>query len=291
MSCMPGGMLVDPLELAGRLDEPGLRILDATVHLRRERPGTPYAVQSAREDYERAHIPGALFADLACALSDPDAPHPFALPAAARFSAAAGSLGIGPDASVVAYSQHAPMWATRLWWLLRYFGFEDVAVLDGGLQAWSAAGLPLESGARTAAPAHFTAQPREQMAAGIGEVLSIATGGGEGCLLNALSPEAFRGEGAGAYSRPGRIPGSISLHWERFIDPESGRFRTLAQIEAALGEIGTPGTPPVIAYCGGGISATVDVFALELAGRPGARLYDGSLTEWSADPSLPMALG
>jgi thiosulfate/3-mercaptopyruvate sulfurtransferase len=291
MSAMADGMLVDPLDLAGRLGQHGLRVLDATVHLRREQPGAPYAVQSAREDYERGHIPGAGFADLAVALSDPEAPHPFAPASAERFSAAAGELGIGAGTRVVAYSQHSPMWATRLWWLLRYFGFDDVAVLDGGLRAWIAAGLPLEQGEHSAPRAEFTARPREEMLARLPEVRSLASRDGEACLVNALSPQAFRGDGPGAYSRRGRIPGSISMHWESMVDPDSGRFRPPADIASALGDLGEPGTPPVIAYCGGGISATVDLFAFELIGRTGARLYDGSLTEWAADPDLPMEVG
>jgi len=283
--------LVDPLELAARLGEPGLRVLDSTVHLRRPAPGAPYSVQSGREDHEQAHIPGALFADLAGAMSDPDSPHPFSLPAPARFAAAAGALGIGPGTHVVVYSQQSPMWATRLWWLLRYFGFDDVAVLDGGLRAWMAEGLPVESGVQEPHAAEFTAQPRPEMAASLQEVAALASAGGPACLLNALSPQAFRGDGPGAYSRPGRIPGSVSMHWELLVDPAAGRFRPRSEIADTLGDLGAPGGPAVVAYCGGGISATVDLFALELIGRGGARLYDGSLTEWSADPTLPMEVG
>ncbi len=282
--------LVDPLELAARLGEPGLRVLDATVHLRRDDPGATYTVHSGREDYERAHIPGAAFADLAQELSDPDAPHAFALPDAERFAAAAGALGIGPGTRVVAYAQQTPMWATRLWWLLRYFGFENVGVLDGGLRGWLASGLPVEAGDAGFPQAEFDARPREEMAASLEEVAAISSGGAA-CLVNALSPQAFRGDGPGAYSRPGRIPGSVNLHWELLLDAETGRFRSRAEIADALGDLGKPGTPPVVAYCGGGISATVDLFALELVGRSGARLYDGSLTQWSADPSLPMQRG
>jgi len=291
MSAMPDGMLIDPRSLADRLNEPGLRVLDATVHLRRERAGAPYTVQSARADYELAHIPGAVFADLSGALSDPDAPHPFALPDPSRFADAAGALGIGAGTRVIAYSQHSPMWATRLWWQLRYFGFDEVSVLDGGLAAWTSAGLPVEAGVNVPEPTRLTAHPREAMLARLDEVRAIAAGEEQACLVNALSGEVFRGESPGAYSRPGRIPRSSSLHWERMIDGATRRFRSPQEISRELGDLGTPGTLPVVAYCGGGISATVDLFALELAGRTGARLYDGSLTEWSADPALPMEIG
>jgi thiosulfate/3-mercaptopyruvate sulfurtransferase len=285
------GPLIEASTLAGRLGEEHLRVLDATVHLRRAHAGGPYRVESGRAGYELGHIPGAAFADIAGALSDPAAPYPFTLPSPERFAAAAGALGIGEETHVIAYAQQSPMWATRLWWLLRYFGFERVSVLDGGLPAWVAAGLPLARGEETCAPARFDARPHPEMLATRAQVQSIVAGRDNACLVNALAPEAFRGEGPGAYSRPGRIPGSASLHWERTIDPETGRFRPAAELAERLGSLGAPGSDPVIAYCGGGISATVDLFALTLLGRDGARLYDGSLTEWSADPSLPLQTG
>jgi thiosulfate/3-mercaptopyruvate sulfurtransferase len=283
--------LIEPFALASALGEEHLRILDATVHLRRAHTGGPYRVESGRADYELGHVPGAAFADIAGALSDPSSPYPFALPSPARFASAAGELGIGEDTHVVAYSQQSPMWATRLWWLLRYFGFERVSVLDGGLPAWVAAGLPLAQGEETYPRAEFLAHPHPEMLAKRAEVESIVAGERKACLINALTPEAFRGEGPGANSRPGRIPGSINVHWENAIDPETGRFRAAAELARRLGSVGTPGAEPVIAYCGGGISATVDLFALALLGRDQARLYDGSLTEWSADASLPMETG
>jgi thiosulfate/3-mercaptopyruvate sulfurtransferase len=284
-------LLIEPAVLAARLGEEQLRVLDATVHLRRAQAGAPYRVESGRADYELGHIPGAAFADIAGALSDPDSPYSFTVPPLERFAAAAGALGIAADSDVVVYSQHSPMWATRLWWLLRYFGFERVSVLDGGLPAWVAAGLALAQGDETYPPAELLARPRPEMLADRREVERIVAGEGRACLINALSPEAFRGEGPGAYARPGRIPGSVNAHWENVIDPETGRFRAPAELARRLGSLGSPGSEPVIAYCGGGISATVDLFALALIGRDGARLYDGSLTEWSADASLPLETG
>ncbi|HST40668.1 MAG TPA: rhodanese-like domain-containing protein, partial [Conexibacter sp.] len=141
--------LIDAAALDAHRDEPGLLIFDATVLLQRPPEGGPYEVLSGRAGYDAGHVPGAAFADLAGALSDPDAPRSFTLPSAERFAAAAGALGIGPDSHVVVYAQEATMWATRLWWLLRYFGFDAVSVLDGGLPAWTAAGLPLSTEATT----------------------------------------------------------------------------------------------------------------------------------------------
>jgi thiosulfate/3-mercaptopyruvate sulfurtransferase len=281
--------LVDASTLAAHLDAPEIRVFDATAYLRREVDGGPYTIESGRSRYLEGHVPGAAFADVPGELSDPDSPWPFTVPAPDRFAAAAAALGIGPGVHVVAYAQESPMWATRLWWLLRYFGLDAVSVLDGGLTAWRAEGRAVETG-EVLHPivASWTATPRPELRATIDEV---ATAGGSGCLLNALTPAAFKGHGPGAYSRPGRIPGSVSVPAGALLDPATTRFRPTAELASSFASAGAgPDDPPVIAYCGGGISATVDMFALYLLGRD-ARLYDGSLTEWSADPDRPLDVG
>ncbi|MCL2395488.1 MAG: sulfurtransferase [Acidimicrobiaceae bacterium] len=277
--------LVDAETLAQHLGDPALRIVDATVHLRREVPGGPYRVESGRAGYEAGHLPGAAFADLAGDLADPASPYPFTLPDAARFEAAASALGIGPGTHVVAYAQEAPMWATRLWWLLGYFGFDDVSVLDGGLEAWRAKGREMVTTPSAYPPAVFQAHPRPERLVRRSDVEAVVAGGGA-TLVNALTRQAFSGIGPFAYSRPGRIPGSVSLPSAELLD-DAGRFRAGPELLQRADAAGADGSQPIIAYCGGGISATVDLFALRLIGRDG-RLYDGSLTEWSADPSLPL---
>jgi len=273
--------LITPEALAARLGDPALRIFDATVLLDRPPEGGPYVARPQRERYAAEHVPGAGFADLLEDFADPSAPFPFALPDAERFAAVAGAHGIGPGASVVTYSQTSVMWATRLWWLLRYFGFDDVTVLDGGLTAWKAAGLPTSSDPVTYAPATFEPRERPELLATRADVEAIV-GGEPACLVNTLDPRVFRGEGPSSYSRPGRIPGSVNVPTSGLVDAETQRF---ADGPAAF----PPG--PLVFYCGGGISATVGVFAAALAGRDDARLYDGSLTEWTADPSLPVEVG
>jgi thiosulfate/3-mercaptopyruvate sulfurtransferase len=284
--------LVDVQALAEHLENPALRLFDTTVHLLRPPEGGPYTVQSGRDTYEAEHIPGAAFADIPGELSDPVSPYRFTLPSAARFSEAAGRLGIGEATHVVAYAQDSPMWATRLWWQLRFFGFENVSVLDGGLPAWRAAGLPTEAGPRDYPPAQFTGRPHPELLATRADVESVvASGDGGVCLVNSLTPRVFRGEGPSSYSRPGRIPGSVNAPWPDLINPDTNRFRPLAELEQTLRSAGVMGDEPAIVYCGGGISATVDYFALTLLGRDRLRLYDGSLTEWSRDPWLPLELG
>ena len=284
-------MLVDVSRLCAELDEPQLRVIDATAFLVREVPDGPYAVESGRGRYDEAHIPGAVFADIPGQLSDPDSPFRFTLPRPEHFARAMGALGVGPGTRVVAYAQESPMWASRLWWLLRYFGFDDVRVLDGGLPSWRRAGCPVSSGSPSVEPSSFVARPRRELLATKDDVLRVV-GGEPACLVNALTPQAFRGEGPGAYSRPGRIPGSVSVPAQALFDPATWCFRPRAELAHELGGLlcTDPGLP-VIAYCGGGISATVDIFVLSMLGRDDVLLYDGSLTEWSADPDLQLEVG
>ena len=284
--------LIDADALAAVLDDPALRLFDVTVNLVRPPDGGPYTVQSGRAEYEREHIPGAAFADIAGALSDPDSPFPFTLPSAERFASAAAGLGIGDGTHVVVYAQASPMWATRLWWQLRYYGFDAVSVLDGGLPAWKASGLALSDTPAEYPPATFLARPRSGWVASRSEIETIvAAQGAAACLVNALTPSVFRREGPSSYSRPGRIPSSVNAPWTALIDPDTNRFRSAPELRQALEAAGALGERPVIAYCGGGISATVDLFALWLLGRDDARLYDGSLTEWTRDPALPVEVG
>jgi thiosulfate/3-mercaptopyruvate sulfurtransferase len=287
--------IVDAATLADQLDDPSLRIFDATTHLRRQVEGGPYVVESGRSDYTAAHIPGAAFADIPGELSDPNSPFPFTLPDEQHFAAAAGRLGLGPGTHVVAYAQASPMWATRLWWLLRYFGFDDVSVLDGGLPAWHEQGLPVETGEATYPAAQFSARRRPHLVATLDDIKAAVDTASPVCLVNALPTAAFTGNGPGAYSRPGRIPRSLSLPSAHLLNRDTRpRFRPVPEMKAAFEQAGidvSHDSQPIIAYCGGGISATVDLFALFLVGRAADRLYDGSLTEWSADPDLPLISG
>ncbi|MGD1012604.1 MAG: rhodanese-like domain-containing protein [Acidimicrobiales bacterium] len=289
---MPGSdLLIDAPSLRDELGEANLRVIDATAFLVREVPGGPYTVQSGRAGFDDVHIEGAVFADIPADLSDPESPFRFAVPRPEGFARAIGALGVGPGVRVVVYARETPMWATRLWWLLRYFGFDDVRVLDGGLPAWLRAGYPVSREPSVVAPATFVARPRPELLASKNDVLRYV-GGEPACLVNALLPEAFRGEGPGAYSRPGRIPGSLSVPAHDLTDADTGCFRPAAELAHELGHlVNLDRRVPLVVYCGGGISATVDIFVFSMLGRDDVRLYDGSLTEWSADPHLPLEVG
>jgi thiosulfate/3-mercaptopyruvate sulfurtransferase len=286
-------LLVDAATVRSHLDDDDLVIVDATVRLELSADGTGYERVSGRASYEGEHIPGAVFADLIADFSDPDAESWFTLPSPERLATAAGALGVGDGARVVVYTQTMPQFATRLWWLLRYAGFDAVSLLDGGLEAWREAGLPISDAHVTPAPRTFTPSPRSELLAVRADVeAAVEAGTGSTCLVNALSEEDFRGEGPSAYGRPGRIPGSVSLPWSALLQDGSDRLRPRAELRERFAAAGVRDEVPVVSYCGGGIAASLDVFALALIGRTdGVRLYDGSLTEWAGDPALPLQTG
>jgi thiosulfate/3-mercaptopyruvate sulfurtransferase len=283
-----GKGLVSTGWLADRLDDPDLRIFDATVHLRPATPG-PYTIESGRPDYEAAHIPGAGFADLVRDLSNTDVPLPFTMPPVDRLAKALGALGIGRGSRVVAYATTMPMWATRLWWMLRSCGFDDVAVLDGGFAKWQAEGRPVESGARNYPPAELSLTARPGAWADKQAVLA-AIGDGAVCTINALAPSVHRGDAPTNYGRKGHIAGSTNVPYAALL-AEDGTYRSDAELRSLFDAVGAFARPRVICYCGGGISATMDALALTRLGHPAISVYDGSMTEWSRDPAMPMETG
>ncbi len=184
---------------AGELGEPGEIGPPATILLERAIEDGPDVPVSGREAFEVAHIPGAPFADVLGDLADPAPAFPFALPSRQRFAAALGALGVGPGTHVIAYAQDSPMWATRLWWLLPSFGFDDVSVLDGGLPAWRASGLPLSDVPSAYPRATFAARTRAELLATRDDVERVVAGA-PACLVNALGERVVRGEGPTSYS-------------------------------------------------------------------------------------------
>jgi thiosulfate/3-mercaptopyruvate sulfurtransferase len=283
--------LVSADELAGVSDRPDVVVLDATTRLSVTDDGVPYTVVPDREGFLTAHVPGARFVDVQGDLSDPDGRFAFTLPTAERFAAAMGELGIGDHTHVVVYDTTRTAWATRVWWMLRVFGHDAVSVLDGGLAGWQAAGHPVEAGdSAPAAPVPFTAAFRDHLVVGLGEVAAASTAGG--VLVNALDPATFRGDGpVSPYSRRGRIPNSRNLPGHDLLDPDTGRFLDRDSVAAALERAGILGADRAITYCGGGIAATLPAFAAYWVSGVEVAVYDGSLSEWTTDPDLPVELG
>lgn len=294
MSCsVPALVGVD--WLAAHLGDPAVRVLDATMWLRQSGEDS-VSYDSGRENWAAGHIPTAGFADLAEELSAPDARFPYTVPAAERFAVAITRLGVGPDTHVVAYDADSGMWATRLWWLLRLFGLESVSVLDGGLTAWKSAGLPLSTGDRApvlAAPFTSALRPelRPELLATTAQVREWQVGAGAN-LVSALPEFLFRGEGPQIAARRGRIPGSVSVPALDLIDAETNRFLPVEKLRARFVAAGVDPSRPTVAYCGGGIAATLDAFVLMmLIGYENVAVYDGSIAEWAAHPELPVEAG
>lgn len=283
-------VLVEPDWLSGRLGDPDLRVLDCTVDLRPGGDGGMLAV-SGRDKWHEGCIPGSGFADLIDDLSDPGSPYRFTMPSPARFAAAMGDLGVGDDSAVVLYDRRFNMWATRVWWMLRAFGFDRAAVLDGGWRAWQAGGHPVAAGRDHPAPsqAGFTPRPRPELIASTDDVLAATRT--PTCILNALSPEQHRGDDL-TYGRAGHIPGALNVYAVDLVDPDTHRYLPVDDLRSHFDAAGIPSDPdePVITYCGGGIAATSDAFALLRLGHRNLAVYDGSLNEWTADPERPMVV-
>ncbi len=283
MSILPGALVSSPW-LAEHLDD--VRVIEATAYL--DPPihvGKPYHPRAGRAEYDAGHIPGAAFADLVDGLAEPDPELNFTFPSPGRFAAGMSALGVEDGTAVVVYDRNGMTWATRLWWLLRAYGFDDAAVLDGGFDAWTAEGRPVSTDPPAPRDAAFTPRPRPEAMAGIDEVA-----GGPDCLLNALSPAVFRGE-ENRYGRAGRIPGSVNVYAHSIVDPETHRLLPAGELRERFAAVGALGGERVVAYCGAGISATLDAFALTLLGAPDVAVYDGSMAEWIADPARPLQKG
>ena len=286
------GALIETAALEASLGAPELRIVDCTTWLKPAEPGddAPYRVVPGRAEYDAAHIPGAVFLDIEGAISDPDTRLKFMAPSAARFAEAMGALGIGDDSRVVLYSAGSIMWATRVWWMLRAFGFDHAAVLDGGWEKWQAEERPVSSTPGRYPPAHFTARLKPGQFVDSDYVLS-RLGDTDTVAVNALAPEFHLGEGPSRYGRPGRIPGSVNVPAATLLDPSNGAFVPLDEAMRLHEEAGITPDRHVVAYCGGGISATVGLFLLHQLGYTDLTLYDGSMGEWAYDPDLPIETG
>jgi thiosulfate/3-mercaptopyruvate sulfurtransferase len=279
--------LVDTNWLAQHLKD--VIVLDCTVHLIPD-PRITYVVKPAREDFETGHIPGAQFCDVSKDVSDTSQKLNFMRPSPDDFAAAMRRFGISNGTRVVTYSTGNPWWATRVWWLLREFGHDNAAVLDGGWQKWIAEKRTVETGPGTTRPAgDFAVQQIRNLMVGK-DTVRAAVGDAGVCTLNALTSAQHAGNGGNSYGRPGRIAGSVNLPAAHLLDPETNAFLPADELRRRLASVGAL-ERPVIAYCGGGIAASADAFVLTMLGHENVKIYDASLSEWAKDESLPMETG
>jgi thiosulfate/3-mercaptopyruvate sulfurtransferase len=279
------GPLVSTQWLADHLGADGLVVLDATVVPSAGPGGRPTYLSGLDRFLVEGHIPGSVFADLLDPFSDPSARFPFTRPGDAAFAAAAASVGVGADTTVVIYDAAVGQWASRLWYLFRSVGHDRVAVLDGGVTKWRAEGRPVDLGhvepasvdADGAGP--IAARSRAGFWAGTSDVAAIVDGSTPGTLVCGTPPRDFAAR---------HIPGSVSAPAVRLVDRETNALLPAEELRGLFADVlDAPG--PIVAYCGAGIAATADALALAVLGRTDVLVYDGSLAEWTADPDAPLA--
>jgi thiosulfate/3-mercaptopyruvate sulfurtransferase len=268
--------------LASRLADPAMVIVDCRYNLDDESWGT--------REYRTRHIPGAGYAhlghDLAGARTGANGRHP--LPDAGALRETFSRLGITSGVQVVAYDQDSGMYASRFWWLLRWLGHDAAAVLDGGFAKWIAEARSTAAGDERRDRREFRGAPRDGWTVNADEVgAKIDTPGWR--IVDARAPERYRGETEPLDKVAGHIP-SAANHFFKWNLNEAGVFRSPADLRRTLGEaMGDVPPERVICYCGSGVTACHNLLALEHAGLHGAKLYPGSWSEWSSDPSRPMA--
>jgi thiosulfate/3-mercaptopyruvate sulfurtransferase len=269
--------------LEGKLGSSDLKLIDATLFL----PGEP---RDARAEYEAEHIPGAVFLDLED-VSDPSNPVPHMVPSEARFASRMASLGLRDGQRFVVYDNSPLHSAARAWWMLRSFGAHYVALLDGGLEKWKAEGRALESGRPHVRHGHFSPSLDRNSVVDKAAVASLL-GGDSHEIVDARGAGRFTGDEA--EPRPGmasgHIPGSKNLPQGKLFGPDNSWKRGEA-LKEAFDAAGVDLTIPMVATCGSGITACVLLFGAHLLGKEDGRLYDGSWSEWGADPATPKATG
>jgi thiosulfate/3-mercaptopyruvate sulfurtransferase len=276
--------LVSTAWLASHLQEPWLRVVDATMYL-------PNAGRDARAEYLAGHIPGAVFADIGW-LSDEKAPYPHTMLAADTFATRMGSLGIGSSHAIVVYDSSGQNFsAPRLWWMLRIFGHQAVAVLDGGLPKWIAEGRAVDAAVPEVVPAAFEAHldtsrlrdlsfVRDNIARQQAQIVDARSPG----RFEATEPEPRAGV------RGGHIPGSKNVHYARLVNAD-GTMRNASELRAIVADAGLDTAQPIVASCGTGVTACAVLLALDVIGDSNTALFDGSWTEWGSATDTPVETG
>ena len=293
--------LVETEWLAEHLSDPDLRTLECTIFRSNtdqldERGRVIRTLKSGREAWAAGHIPGSVFADLIEDLSAPASPLLFTKPSAAQFAVAMSRYGIGDDTRVICYDRAgdavAPgsTWAARVRWLLRAFGHDNAAVLNGGWTKWTREGRPISTAPPAVRSARFVPRPRPDLFVAKDGVLA-AIPDDRTRIVNALTPDLHRGNGPSPYGRPGRMARSVNVPAGHLVDRETQAFLPADDLRAQFEAASAIGADRVITYCGGGIAACSDALILTMLGHPNVAVYDASLSEWAMDDALPMEQG
>ena len=275
--------LVSTEWLAAHLEDPDLRVLDASYYL-------PAMNRDAKAEYDAAHIPGARFFDID-EISDLRSDLPHMVPPVEKFMSRMRSMGVGDGHQVVVYDGAGIFSAPRVWWLFRLMGQMDVAVLDGGLPKWQAEGRPVEDMPPVVRDRHMTVRRQNHLVKDVTQV-SAASKLADTTILDARSAARFAGEAdePRAGLRKGHIPGSVNLPFPEVLN-ENGTMKDPDALTAIFEGAGIDGKRPVITTCGSGVTAAILLAGLESLGQQHVGLYDGSWSEWGFDKTTPKATG
>lgn len=282
--------LVETTWLAAHMQDPDLRIVDMRGYVRTvEQNGVQQAhYVGARDEYEQAHIPGAIYIDWTSDIVDANDSVEAQIAPAGQFAQVMGSLGIGDQHQVVAYDTHpASQFATRLWWALKYYGHEQVVVLNGGLAKWKRENLPLTDTIPGYPPAIFTPVVHPELRATAEDVLNLLDQP-DVALIDARDRGQYTGALVRKPGRPGHIPGALNIPREELIDPATGTFRSNEELAGVFSNAHVLPQQHVVAYCNGGVAATTVLFSLAMLGYPSLINYDGSWNEWGTRQELPV---
>lgn len=289
MSLLPGS-LVSTDWLEEHMLEPTVRVVDIRGYVKTVDAGTGDGKQlstyvGARDEYDTAHIPGAVFVDWTADITDPNDPVPAQIASPGRFAAAMEAIGIGDESDVVVVDHTGGHFATRLWWALNFYGHDAVAILDGGMTKWLAEGFPVTDEAPEIPEEHFTANANTAARYLVDDVANAISDPGV-TLVDARDPNQYSGE---VYrgSRRGHIPGAINLNAKTLFTSE-GTWKSDDELRAVVADAGITGDEKVVAYCNGGVTATAVLFALDRIGHGNTANYDGSWNEWGERLDLPV---
>jgi thiosulfate/3-mercaptopyruvate sulfurtransferase len=281
----PDKPIVSAEWLVSHLNAPDVRVLDCTYFM----PGSP---RTGRQVYDAHHIPGARFFDIDD-VADTDSTLPHMLPAPEKFSSRVRRMGLGDGHRVICYDQNGFLASARVWWMFRVMGHGDVAVLDGGFEAWRAAGGGVEDlPPHFVADRHFTVRPRRDLVRDIDQMKQTVDAGGAQ-IVDARSAGRFNGTAPEPRPglRSGHMPGSFNVPYGEVLTAD-GRFKPEADIRATFEKAGVDLSKPIVNSCGSGVTAAILALAQSVAGHDGAAVYDGSWTEWGASSAAtPVVTG